>query len=252
MKNRSMISKAAAAIVLVAAASTAAGASANGLAEARGRDIPLDDRRFSDAASLDTALPVVPDRVAARMPQDETADFNAVPNDESAEESVAVRGPRAGNFGDEGTWRINFFGTGAVAFSDSNVMYGGFVSLSYFLVDDFSVEFELGVLGFGQEGPDTWGGNANLLIRWHFVSHSTWSIFFDAGAGFLKTNDDVPADGSNYNFTPQAGFGFSMDVGADIRLLAGVRWHHISNANLADNNPGRDSVQFWAGLSIPF
>jgi len=212
----------------------------------------VDGRSFLETASLDTVLPVAPVRVSLGVIQDEPVEpgAGAAEAPDASEEATSFRGPRAGNFGDADTWRINFYGTGA--FADGGNFYGAFAGLSYFLIDDLSLEFELGLLGFDQDGPDAWGGNFNLLLRWHFYSQSSWSIFIDAGAGFLKTNDDVPDSGSNYNFTPQAGAGFSFDIGGDWRLLAGVRWHHISNANLADENPGRDSIQVWAGLSIPF
>jgi lipid A 3-O-deacylase len=41
-------------------------------------------------------------------------------------------------------------------------------------------------------------------------------------------------------------------VGNDVRLLVGARWHHISNANLYRDNPGRDSLMGYVGLSFPF
>jgi hypothetical protein len=69
----------------------------------------------------------------------------------------------------------------------------------------------------------------------------------------LSTNNPVPSGGSQFNFTPQAGIGVTIDVGErDARLVLGLKWHHISNASLYRDNPGRDSVEIYAGLTFPF
>ena len=35
-------------------------------------------------------------------------------------------------------------------------------------------------------------------------------------------------------------------------LAGGIKWHHISNADLFEDNPGRDSIMGYAGVSFPF
>lgn len=157
----------------------------------------------------------------------------------------------ARRFGDAATWRFNVLGFYGDDF-ESGHFFGGAVSFTYFMVRNFSVDFELGLAKFGQDGPDAWGGNFNILLRWHFLARDTWSLYVDGGVGFLKTNDDVPDNGSNYNFTPQLGVGASFDIGNDWRMMLGLRWHHISNADTADSNPGRDSLLGYAGISVPF
>jgi hypothetical protein len=92
----------------------------------------------------------------------------------------------------------------------------------------------------------------DLLFQWHFINGDGWSLYGDFGCGLLGTNHNVPDDGSQFNFTPQAGLGVTFDVGQDRRWIVGVRWHHISNASLYQNNPGRDSVMVYTGLSLPF
>jgi len=74
----------------------------------------------------------------------------------------------------------------------------------------------------------------------------------EGGAGLLRTSNNVPTGGSKFNFTPQAGLGMSFDIGNNNRWLLGVKWHHISNANTYDMNPGRDSIMIWTGISFPF
>jgi hypothetical protein len=77
-------------------------------------------------------------------------------------------------------------------------------------------------------------------------------MFLEGGAGLLRTSENVPTGGSKFNFTPQAGVGFTFDVGNNNRIITGVKWHHISNANTYATNPGRDSIMVWGGMSFPF
>jgi hypothetical protein len=156
-------------------------------------------------------------------------------------------------FGQRRSWRFNVHGAYGVDFenSDSSFIMAG-LGLSYFILDDLGIEMEFNGLRIDQPGEDAWGFNFNLLLRWHVVSRETWSFYLDGGAGVLVSDEDVPDGTSEWNFTPQTGLGFSLDLGGDTRLLTGVRWFHISNANTDAANPGRDHYQFYAGLSFPF
>ncbi|HWB19075.1 MAG TPA: acyloxyacyl hydrolase [Phycisphaerales bacterium] len=156
-------------------------------------------------------------------------------------------------FGTEGSWRINVQGGGGTQVQEtSNWMAMGGVGLSYFMVQDLSIDFELNGWYFDEEHHNAVGGNFNLLFRWHFLSKDTWSIYGDAGAGIIVTSEHVPEGGSSFNFTPQAGVGCSFEVAPDVRAMVGIRWHHVSNASLYAHNPGRDNVLLYAGLSFPF
>ena len=77
-------------------------------------------------------------------------------------------------------------------------------------------------------------------------------MYVDAGAGLLYTSSDVPDHGSSFNFTPQAGIGFTFDIGQNNRLMIGGRWFHVSNANIYDENPGLDSAMLYVGINMPF
>ncbi|MHC4947026.1 MAG: acyloxyacyl hydrolase [Planctomycetota bacterium] len=154
-------------------------------------------------------------------------------------------------FGVEGSRRWSIQGGYGDNLDDSEFGQAG-VGIEWFFRDNLS--FNLDLLGFAtsQPGDNGAGASLNLLFRWYFMEWETWSLFVDGGAGFLLTNDDVPTNGTSYNFTPQAGVGVSFDCFTDARGMVGVRWHHISNANIDDENPGRDSVYVWGGLSFPF
>ncbi|MHC4080437.1 MAG: acyloxyacyl hydrolase [Planctomycetota bacterium] len=184
-----------------------------------------------------------------------------------AELPVTHAVPPAAAFGDQGSWRwyvSGGYGREIDSSHDEFVIFGG--GVSYFMADNLSLNFELNGLYIDQESEsgvsdahDAWGVNFNLLVRWHFLARERWSIYFDGGVGVMGTTERVPGpdreepDGGTYfNFTPQAGFGGSLEVADNTRLLAGVRWHHISNAQTSHNNPGRDSLLVYAGVSFAF
>ena len=154
-------------------------------------------------------------------------------------------------FGAKDSWRWQVLGSWMNDFGDANQLEAEW-SASWFFVQDVSMDFGLSGDAILQPGTDAGGGGASLMFRWHFLARRTWSLFADAGCGMLFTNEPVPSDGGRVNFTPRVGVGGTVDVGGDARLMAGIRWYHISNANTGQENPGRDSIQVFAGLSFPF
>ncbi|WP_225894621.1 acyloxyacyl hydrolase [Leptolyngbya sp. O-77] len=121
-----------------------------------------------------------------------------------------------------------------------------------FFAHGHSINLELNKLKFIQPGDDAVGLNLGLILRWHFVREDTWSLYVDGGAGFLVTSEDVPAEGgSQFNFTPQVGGGATFRMRDQEHLMVGLRWHHISNAELYPPNPGRDSILLYVGYMWP-
>ncbi len=157
-----------------------------------------------------------------------------------------------------GSWRWAIYTGGAFDIQRDGEQYNVHFAASYFFRDDLNISIEAGGLFFNQpsNSSDTGGFNFNLLMRWHFIRHDNWTMYGDAGAGFLIAGDEIPERGTSYDFTPQAGVGISYRINEhkDIWLLTGVRWHHISNANIngADQNPGRDSIMAYVGIDFPF
>ena len=172
------------------------------------------------------------------------------PNSEADKVSMTAS---AKTWGKKDTWRWNIQGGYAldVKDSDNTITIVG-VEFDYFMEDNLSLDLGFFGLDIDQDGPSTSGLNFTLQLRWHFVTNDTWSMFLEGGAGLLRTGNKVPTGGSRFNFTPQAGVGFSFDIGNQNRWLVGAKWHHISNANIYDTNPGRDSIMFWTGISFPF
>lgn len=128
------------------------------------------------------------------------------------------------------------------------------VNLSYFIAQDVELAGEFGLWYYGSES-DAIGFNPASYIRWHFLNTGKMTVFADVGIGVVLTTDDVPTDGTSFNFTPRAGGGITHQLGdSDTRIELGVRWAHISNArNSGDNdNPSRDSVMVYGGVIFPF
>ena len=155
-------------------------------------------------------------------------------------------------FGAEGTWRWQLLGGFADDFDDDaqQIQFGA--SLSWFFVDDLSIDFQLDGDFIDQPVDDAWGIGGTILFRWHAINTETWSIYGDFGSGLLATTVNTPAGGSSFNFTPQAGGGFSFEIAPDVRLMVGARWYHISNANTGAENPGRNSLMGYVMISLPF
>jgi len=157
-----------------------------------------------------------------------------------------------------GSWRWAIYTGGAFDIRRDGEQYNLHFAASYFFRDDLNVSMEVGGLFFNEpsDSTDTGGFNFNLLMRWHFIRHDSWTLYADAGAGLLIAGAEIPKNGSEFNFTPQAGLGISyrLNKHKDIWLLTGVRWHHISNASAfgSDRNPGRNSIMAYVGIDFPF
>lgn len=163
----------------------------------------------------------------------------AEPTEESRSEAFGTRG--------SDRWYIQ---AGAATTFDNEFALAG-AGISHFFAKGHSINAELNGMAFSQDGDDAVGANLNLLLRYHFVRQENWSLYIDGGAGILGTTDNVPSGGSSFNFTPQAGGGATIRLSDEERLMVGLRWHHISNANTFDSNPGRDSVMGYVGLNLP-
>jgi lipid A 3-O-deacylase len=156
-------------------------------------------------------------------------------------------------WGKEGTSRWGFSGGFAKDLKESKNTLGLLgVEYEYFVNDNLSLDLGLFFMDIDQVDTNVSGLNFTLQLRWHFITKESWSMFIEGGAGLLRTSKDAPSSGSAFNFTPQAGVGFSFDIGNNNRWLIGTKWFHISNANTYSSNPGRDSLMIWTGISFPF
>ncbi len=162
--------------------------------------------------------------------------------------------PAAGRYGAEGTEWI-LLGTGVAHDFDQNTDFNLNIGYSRFLVDDVEWLLELAGWYHNQEGDDAASLNPAMEFRWHFYNRGRTSVFANAGIGVLGATDEVPDMGTNFNLNPRIGLGLTHQIGADgTRLIAGLRWHHISNARMTGEaqNPSRDAPMLYLQFAIPF
>jgi hypothetical protein len=160
-------------------------------------------------------------------------------------------GARSVEFGARDSWRWQLIGSWMGNFEGADQLEMEW-SASWFFMQDVSLDFGVSGDAILQPGLDAGGGGASLMVRWHFLARTDWSLFADIGCGMLFTNEPVPSDGGRVNFTPRAGVGGTVAIGGSARLMGGLRWYHISNANTGQENPGRDSLQAFGGVTFPF
>ena len=188
------------------------------------------------------AQPEAPDEASGA---DDSVDHGSVLSN-AASQATAVR------FGDAGSSWLTIGGGYAHDFSGSND-FNLTGAWTYFLDEDIEVTFEGALWALTQDGDDALGLNPSVIFRWHFAHSETksWTAFADIGIGLLVSSERVPAGGTELNFTPRVGVGFTHELpGTSARLQVGLRWHHISNARIRgqDRNPARDAPMVFVGL----
>ena len=211
-------------------------------------DDPLIAPAASDAskpAVLPTQVPLESATQATQAAQ-VTPATPATPATAAAPTVTAVTAPR---FGAKDSWRLNFEGEWMGDFQDANELQGR-IGAAWFFVDNA----ELALYGTGgyvsQPGQDAGMYGIDLEARWHFLARETWSLFGSIGCGVMGSTASVPSDGSEFNFTPSIGAGATIEVAENTRLYMSARWYHISNAQTYADNPGRDNLGVWVGLSF--
>lgn len=164
----------------------------------------------------------------------------------SAEAAPAAPARR---FGEQWSWRLDVEGDWINDLGDANQAMAR-IGLAWFFVDD--VELAGYVTGgyVWQPVEDAGAYGLDLELRWHFLARDTWSLFASVGGGVMGSTASVPEGGSEFNFTPSVGLGCTLEVASDVRLYLSARWFHVSNAGTYADNPGRDNLSVWAGLSF--
>jgi hypothetical protein len=104
---------------------------------------------------------------------------------------------------------------------------------------------------YGQYEPTaTYGfGIAPLVWRWNFESHGRVAPYAELAGGALFTRDPVPAGTTGANFTAHAAVGMRLLVRARHAFVVSYRFHHLSNGNRLDINPGVNAHALQVGLS---
>jgi hypothetical protein len=86
-----------------------------------------------------------------------------------------------------------------------------------------------------------------LGLKWNFVRRGRLSPFLELTGGVVLTDHAVPTYTNTVNFMDQAAFGTHI-LGEKYNWSLELRYMHISNAGLANLNPGVNTVQVRLGI----
>ena len=94
-------------------------------------------------------------------------------------------------------------------------------------------------------------GGSPIGAQVNFVHYRHIEPFLTSGGGFLYFNHRMFGTTQQFNFTAQLGGGVQLFTSSRRTAIdLGYKYHHISNANLANQNPGLDSHMLFIGLSV--
>jgi lipid A 3-O-deacylase len=86
-----------------------------------------------------------------------------------------------------------------------------------------------------------------FALKWNFDTSRRIAPYVDLGGGILVTSSQVPPGISRVNFASGSGIGANIGHGKAHWSLE-LRWLHISDAGLTNENPGINIIQVRAGL----
>jgi lipid A 3-O-deacylase len=143
-------------------------------------------------------------------------------------------------------------GTGQTGIFDLGVRFGWVITDSHlpgFLRGrfEYAVDGEPAYVIF-QPANTAYGVGFNpFALKWNFERRGRFSPYLELSGGTLFTNRAVPPYTNTVNFTSAAALGTHV-LGQKYNWSVEVRYLHISNAGLANPNPGINTVQVRLGM----
>jgi hypothetical protein len=92
-------------------------------------------------------------------------------------------------------------------------------------------------------------GGSPIGAQINFLYSHRLQPFLTSGGGFLYFNRQM-FGATQFNFTAQLGAGVQVFTSRHHSIDLGYKYHHISNANLGNINPGMDSHVVFVGVSF--
>jgi len=88
-------------------------------------------------------------------------------------------------------------------------------------------------------------------MQWNFLPRRMMQPFFTGHGGYMYSTQQIPVPGAgSFNFTFDVGAGVEIYRTRTQSIRAEYRYHHISNHNTADENPGIDNGLFQVTYTI--
>jgi hypothetical protein len=105
---------------------------------------------------------------------------------------------------------------------------------------------------YGQYAPyKTYGlGLTPIVWRWNFEPRGRLSTYAELAGGALWTTQPVPRQTTSANFTAHLAYGVRYFMRPRQALVASYRFHHISNGNRLEQNPGVNAHGFQFGWTV--
>jgi hypothetical protein len=92
----------------------------------------------------------------------------------------------------------------------------------------------------------------SLLLKYSRNITARIAPFIEGGAGMIYTTQHTHEQGTQLNFTPQAGIGLQVLLTKRWAMTGGYRYRHLSNAGIDEDNVGLDHHFGLLGVSYFF
>jgi hypothetical protein len=156
----------------------------------------------------------------------------------------------------KGTWTFEFYGNYFQSYQESDNLGSAVAAGGYYFGDRHAIRAE--VVGYGLDneedpGPDcddTFATGVNVGLRYHFYERDRTTLFVEGLAGLFYGLRNFPAGGTHFNFNEQLGVGATYRLQDNCHVMGGVRYMHISNAQIRgqDENPSFNGLGGFVGV----
>lgn len=124
------------------------------------------------------------------------------------------------------------------------------IGVNYFVLNDLSLGLELSGLWAIQDRTDAAMGGLSVTLHHHLLRFDRYTIFGDVSFGPVESNEQVPADGTQFNFITRTGLGATARINNDVHLIFCIRYFHLSNARIEgiERNPSINGIEGYIGV----
>ena len=103
----------------------------------------------------------------------------------------------------------------------------------------------------GAEGGTGIGVGTDFAIRWQLTRRTPFSTYLELGNGVqYAARTAFPAHGSRWQITTNVGIGVLRPIREKRQLSAAIRYLHMSNGGLSDDNAGYDAMHLVIGMKF--
>lgn len=121
-----------------------------------------------------------------------------------------------------------------------NLLLNVYSNYSYQGFEPYTYKISLSGLGISPVG-----------LQLNFLSTRILQPFINISTGLMYMNEPFPDDrGKKLNFTFDVGGGVEMLISPSVSLSLGVRYHHLSNGDRGQVNPGIDSNFYYTSITF--